>query len=101
MRSKTGRRPPQGTVGVIDPKQEEAMDRKADRLLVAIGLESALKDDEFSDLLDALDDRNDKESARLLKILKERYKEQWAIVGKLLVEARRGKIRNRKVKSEK
>jgi hypothetical protein len=71
---------PQGTTQVLDARDDDRLDAKADRMVE--GVKGLPDDNDIHDLIDAMQDRDDAETKRLLPILKARYGDAWPEIGR-------------------
>jgi len=91
MKDHTRRRPPQGTIQVIEGAASDKEIRRGRGVAAVQALASALEraDPQLGDLQDAMDDRDDQEIARLVRVLRDRYgAEVWDTVARVVLVSR-------------
>jgi len=86
MKPRKYRHPPQGTTRLI--KSDQAIIAKVDRAIAAHKLLTKMDDNDILDLIEALDERDNKTAAELLKVLKKRYGDAWGAIATLVQKSR-------------
>jgi hypothetical protein len=79
------RHSPQGTQRVIALRDNEEIEEAAGKLVS--GLEALPNDPDLHTMMDAMEDRNDVEVKRLLPLMKARYADRWAEIGRACMDS--------------